>query len=194
MVKNVSNAFRQIGATNITKADREENDFYATEPKAVIELLKKENFNNEILEPCCGKGHISSILEEYGYKVKSTDIIDRGYEKFNGIGNVFDITKTKCDIITNPPYKDALKFTKHLLSIMEDGRKLALFLKIQFLEGKARKEFFNTNPPKRIYVSSGRLRCSKNGEFDKYKSSAICYAWFVWEKGYKGLPTIDWIN
>ena len=194
MVKNVSNAFRQLGCTNITKADREENDFYATEPKAVIELLKKEKFHNEILEPCCGKGHISSILEEYSYKVKSTDIIDRGYDNFNGICNVFDITKTKCDIITNPPYKNALKFTKHLLSIMEDGRKLALFLKIQFLEGKARKDFFKTNPPKNIYVASGRLNCAKNGEFDKYPSSAICYAWFVWEKGYKGYPTIDWIN
>ena len=33
-----------------------------------------------------------------------------------------------------------------------------------------------------------------NGEFEKYPSGAIAYAWFVWEKGYKGKPTIDWIN
>lgn len=190
----VSNAFRQLGATNITKADREEHDFYATEPKAVVELLKKEDFHSDILEPCCGKGHISSVLEEHGYRVTSTDIIDRGYENFAGVCNVFDMGKTDCDIISNPPYKDALKFTKHFLSMLEDGRKLALFLKIQFLEGKVRKEFFRDNPPKRIYVASGRLQCAKNGEFDKYPSSAVCYAWFVWEKGYQGLPTIDWIN
>lgn len=190
----VSNAFRLLGATNVTKADREEHDFYATEPKAVVELLRKEDFHSDILEPCCGKGHISRVLEEHGYKVKSTDIIDRGYENFDGVSNVFDISKTDCDIITNPPYKDALKFTKHFLSMIEDGAKLALFLKIQFLEGKARREFFKDNPPKRIYVASGRLNCAKNGDFDKYPSSAVCYAWFVWEKGYKGLPTIDWIN
>lgn len=34
-----------------------------------------------------------------------------------------------------------------------------------------------------------------NGDFEKYNySSAICYAWFVWEKGYKGKPEIEWIN
>lgn len=45
--------------------------------------------------------------------------------------------------------------------------------------GKARKQFFLKNPPKTIYVCSSRLNCAMNGEFEKYKSSAIAYAWFV---------------
>ena len=69
-----------------------------------------------------------------------------------------------------------------------------MFLKIQFLEGKKRKEFFKYFPPKYIYVASSRLRCAKNGEFDKYGSSAVCYAWFVWEKGFQGEPSVRWIN
>lgn len=28
----------------------------------------------------------------------------------------------------------------------------------------------------------------------KKMSSAKCYAWFVWEKGFKGDPVIKWIN
>ena len=32
----------------------EENDFYATEPKATELLLEKEVFNKNILEPCAG--------------------------------------------------------------------------------------------------------------------------------------------
>lgn len=36
--KKITNSMRTLGSTSITKADREENDFYATEPKAV-ELL-----------------------------------------------------------------------------------------------------------------------------------------------------------
>lgn len=63
-----------------------------------------------------------------------------------------------------------------------------------FLEGKARKAFFEENPPKVIYVASGRLNCAKNGEFDKYPSSAVAYAWFVFEKGYKGDTIVKWIN
>lgn len=69
-----------------------------------------------------------------------------------------------------------------------------MFLKLQFLEGKQRKELFKKYPPKVVYVSSSRLICAKNGDFSEYKSSAVAYAWFVWEKGFKGDPIIKWIN
>ena len=54
--------------------------------------------------------------------------------------------------------------------------------------------FFKKYPPKTIYVFSGRIPCAKNGDFDKYPSSAIAYAWFVWEKGYQGDTIVKWIN
>lgn len=50
------------------------------------------------------------------------------------------------------------------------------------------------NPPKRIYVASSRYACAINGDFTSVKGSAVCYAWYVWEKGYTGLPQLDWIN
>lgn len=182
--KKITNSMRTLGSTSITKADREENDFYATEPKAVELLLAEETFANNILEPCCGKKHITNVLESAGYTVKSSDLIDRGVGA--DIQDFFKITDWDGDIISNPPYKNALDFVKHSLEIVKDGSKVAMFLKILFLEGKTRKEFFLENPPKVIYVASGRLNCAKNAEFDKYPSSAVCYAWFVWEKGFKG--------
>ena len=69
-----------------------------------------------------------------------------------------------------------------------------MFLKLTFLEGQKRKDFFLHNPPKTIYVSSSRLMCAMNGEFEKCSSRAVAYAWFVWEKGFKGDPVIKWIN
>ena len=57
-----------------------------------------------------------------------------------------------------------------------------------------RKKLFLEQPPKIVYVSSGRLKCAKNGDFEKYGSSAQAYAWYVWEKGFKGNTTIKWIN
>ena len=97
-------------------------------------------------------------------------------------------------IITNPPYKYALEFVQKALDSVQPGKKVAMFLKLQFLEGKSRKQFFLHNPPKVVYVSSSRLICAMNGEFEKYPSSAVAYAWFVWEKGFKGDPIIKWIN
>lgn len=190
--KKITNSMRTLGSTSITKANREENDFYATEPKAVELLLAEETFANNILEPCCGQKHITNILEQARYTVKSSDLIDRGVDA--DIQDFFKITEWDGDIISNPPYKNALDFVKHSLEIVKDGSKVAMFLKILFLEGKTRKEFFLENPPKVIYVASGRLNCAKNGDFDKYTTGAVCYAWFVWEKGFTGEPVIRWIN
>ena len=42
------------GAYNRTTKDREVNDFYATHPKAIEELLKVEKFNQNVWECACG--------------------------------------------------------------------------------------------------------------------------------------------
>lgn len=189
--KKVVNTFRTLGTSTHGLTPREENDYYATEPKAVELLLEKEEFNQNILECACGEGHISKVLMNKGYKVTSTDLIDRN---FGEIKNFFEYDYYDGDIVTNPPYNQATQFVKHALQIVKKGNKVAMFLKLQFLEGKERSIFFKENPPKKIYVASGRLNCAKNGDFYKYKSSAVCYAWFVWVKGYKGNPEIDWIN
>lgn len=136
---------------------------------------------------------MSERLEEHGHNVLSTDLIYRGY----GTGDVDFLKQTynfKGDIITNPPYKYATEFVYKALSLVNDGNKVAMFLKLLFLEGKARKRLFKQHPPKTIYVSSSRLLCAHNGNFERYKGSAVAYAWFVWEKGYRGVTMVKWIN
>lgn len=98
------------------------------------------------------------------------------------------------DIITNPPYKYAAEFVEHALEVIEDGNKIAMFLKLTFLEGEKRRELFRTNPPRKIYVFTKRINCALNGEESFFNSSsAVCYAWFIWQKGNKEKPVIDWI-
>lgn len=101
------------------------------------------------------------------------------------------------DIITNPPYKYAQEFVEHSLSLIPSGRKVFMFLKLQFLEGKTRRKLFDTGQLKTLYVSSSRILCAKNGDFEGSKKSggsAVAYAWYEFEKGYSGKPTIEWIN
>lgn len=187
-----TNTFVTMGAKGLV-SDREENDFYATEPKATELLLEKETFNQNVLEPCAGMGHIRDVLVSHGYDVTATDLIYRGVDNIKQ-EDVFNIKEFNGDIITNPPYKIALPILKHCLDIIPDGNKVAMFLKVLFLEGKERKRFFEENPPRYIYIASGRLNCAKNGDFEKYTSSAVAYAWFVFEKGYKGDTIVKWIN
>lgn len=86
---NQTSIYKTLGASNHTEKDREENDFYATEPKAIDLLCEVEKFHEWILEPACGEGHLSKRLIENGYQVYSSDLIDRGY------GMQFNFLETK---------------------------------------------------------------------------------------------------
>lgn len=193
--KNKAPVFATLGASSHSNCERELNDYYATEPFAMELLLNEEKFSYKIWECACGEGHLAKVLEKKGYEVIATDLIYRGYGNEKPLDFLEEsIVNFDGDIITNPPYKYALDFVKKALKCINVGNKVAMFLKLQFLEGKERKIFFMENPPKIVYVSSSRLNCVRNGEFDKYPSSAVAYAWFVWEKGFKGDSIIKWIN
>ena len=206
---NSKSIYTTIGASNHVEAEREEHDYYATHPIATELLCELERFSDEILEPCCGQGHISKVLEQKGYNVESMDLIDRGY----GTGGVNFLEYNEVvdkDIVTNPPYSLAQEFVEHAMEIVTDGHKVAMFLKLTFLESAGRKTLFKKYPPKRIWVSSSRIPCGKNGDFyqrdndgnikydkngrAKEVSSAVCYAWFIWEVGYSGQTMIDLFN
>lgn len=195
---NKKSTFVMLGASNHSEKERENNDYYATDPKALeifLDKLKEDGIrlHNYIWECACGEGHLSKVLEKHGYKVWSTDLIDRGYGKGNTDFLKSIPNEWVGDILTNPPYKHAKQFVEKAMEVTRNSCYTIMFLKIQFLEGQARKEMFKKYPPKYVYVNSERQLCAMNGEFDKYKATALCYCWFVWEKGFTGEPTIRWI-
>lgn len=146
---NAASMFKTLGASNHTDHDRQREDYYATEPAATEWLCKLEKFQGPILEPACGEGHVAKVLMKHGYQVESRDLIDRGFGTpgmdFLSIDNI----SWQGDIITNPPYKYAIDFVRKAIQIIPTGHKVAMFLKIQFLEGKARRALFRTTPPRR---------------------------------------------
>ena len=193
---NSKSVFTCHGASNHTEEERQIDDYYATEPKATELLLERETFTEQVWECACGGGHMSETLKNNGYKVFSSDIVDRGCPDTHIINFLKHNEQNNFDIITNPPYKFAKEFVEHALDISEPGVKVAMFLKLTFLEGKARKKLFEKYPPKKVYVSSARLQCAKNGDFEKYGKgvgTAVAYGWYIWEKGFDGKPTIEWI-
>lgn len=188
-----ASTFKTIGASNHCSEERADKDYYATEPAATDWLCRIEQFKGPILEPSCGEGHISMRLMAHHYEVVSRDLVDRGF------GEVADFlapdnTEWGGDIVTNPPYAFAQEFVEKALAIIPDGHKVAMFLKLTFLEGKKRAALFESTPPIRVWVSRSRFKCAKNGDFEHTPCSATAYGWFVWQKGFTGHPEIRWFN
>lgn len=194
---NSKTTFVQLGANNHSEHDYAEHSFYSTDPHTLeifLEALKRDGIelHTNIWECACGMGHLSEVLKSKGYNVYSSDLIDRGY----GVPNINFLQCTDSltyDILTNPPYKYAQEFVQHALEISYSGGYVVMLLKIQFLEGKARRKLFDKNPPKYVYVNSERQACYMNGDMSKKMSSAACYCWYIWEKGYKGETIVRWI-
>jgi hypothetical protein len=191
---NKAATFICLGASNHAEHDRAEYDYYATDPKAAELLLGVESELNNIWECACGEGHLAKVFNQANKLGLATDLIYRGYGNLNPIDFLTWDDCWEGDIVTNPPYKYAKEFVEKALEILEDGKKVAMFLKLTFLEGAKRKELFEKNPPKFIYVFRKRVDCWKNGIKPDKPSRAVCYAWFVWEKGFKGDPVVRWIN
>ena len=201
-MKNNTNCLKGINlAGTSTTRNRAENDYYATDPKSTEALLDVEKFSGTFLEPCIGGGHIAEVIKRYypNNIVYGCDLVDRGYPSTLQCDFLtYDFLGAKVDsIITNPPYSLAQEFLEKGMSLLNDNGKLAMFLKIQFLEGVKRRDMFKKYPPKYIYVFTKRQNPWRNGssvdEKGKPWSSTMCFAWFLWEKGFKGEPVIRWL-
>src|SRR4051812_37815161 len=96
-------------------------DFYPTPEWGTLALLNNETFYGNILEPCCGDGSMSRVLKKTGLKVISSDLYERGYGFQK---DIFDITETYDNIVTNPPYNVALEVILKSLSIRSEERRV----------------------------------------------------------------------
>lgn len=174
---------------------REKNDFYETPPIAVRLLLENEHFEGRTWEPACGAGAISRVLIEAGLDVTSSDLIDRGY------GTVHDFLSADLDpadapvnIITNPPYRQAEKFVRH--SLKNCTGKVAMLLRLSFLEGQKRNALFKETPLSKVLVFSRRIAPARGGiseELDGF-GGMVAYAWFIWAHGHEGPPVLGWLK
>lgn len=174
-----------------TSEGRPEHDFYPTPAYVTQALLDRECFNNDVWEPACGDGSMSKVLEENGYNVRSTDLIYRGYGEKESVDFLYQKEHVGCtSIITNPPFTLAQEFVEHAASLTYG--KYAIFGKLSFLEGKARKKMFQYLPLKKVLVFSQRVKLTREGK--PYKNGGmIAFAWYIFDPLYIEEPTIGWI-
>jgi hypothetical protein len=176
------------GSVAADPANRDHDDFYPTPPEGTHALLAVETFRGTVWECACGDGRMSRVLEAHGYDVESSDLVDRGY----GTPRVDFLMETRQvdNIVTNPPYKLAEEFALHALPLAR--RKVALLCRLAWLEGERRRRMFESTPLARVWVFSRRLAIHRRGETTG--RGMIAFAWYVWQHGHEGPPTIGWLS
>lgn len=174
-----------------TSAGRPREDYYPTPASATEALLRVEQIDGDVWECACGCGAMSKVLEAHGLPVKSTDLINRGYGQ-SGVDFLMPhAAKCTDNIITNPPYNLAEAFVEQ--GLLMARKKVCLLCKLAFLEGQKRRLLFARSPLARVWVFSRRLQMGRDGQ--TYKNGGMmAFAWYVWEHGYEGKPTLGWIE
>jgi hypothetical protein len=121
--------------------------------------------------------------------VISTDLVDRGYGEARR-DFLFERAALAPNIVTNPPYIISLEFVRHAVSLAP--AKVAMLLRLSWLEGGARGAFFSQHPPARVWVSSKRITIHRS-DVSAEGGGMMAYAWFVWEAGVTD-TRLGWIN
>ena len=164
-------------------------DFYPTPSWAVRALCDNVKFVGGIVEPCCGMGHMSRALSAEGYDVRSSDLHDRGFGETGKCA--LTLTGPIDNIVTNPPYSIASDLLPGFLDACHG--KVALLLRMSFLESRRRYALFQRSPPAVVLVFSERLSMAPHG-VDVRGGGTISYAWFVWDCSCrKGVTELRWI-
>jgi len=171
------------------------NDLYETPECATLALLRVEQLPKRIWEPACGRGAIVRVLRAHGHEVLASDLIDYGDPTcFYRRNFLLEHKLPKCCecILTNPPFSLAEEFVEHALELCPH---VIMLLRLAFLESERRSRILDTGSLARIHVFRRRLPMMHRDSWTGPKaSSAMAFAWFVWDRGHIGPATINRVS
>jgi hypothetical protein len=171
---------------NNVNGKRRAADFYETPYSMTRQLLDREPFPSEVLEPACGGGAIVRVLNEAGHTVTAYDRETCFLQESRRFES----------ILTNPPFSKAFEFI--LQAKRCAGSKFAFLLPLSYLHGKQRYDAIYTEstfPLARVHVF---VRYPMLGEplrqDGRYRTGMMVYAWYVWDRNHVGPPVLSWID
>lgn len=173
------------------------DDLYETPEPAVHALMAAEYLPRFIWECASGRGAIVRPLRAAGHRVLGSDLVDYGQaDCFHGRDFLMERMPADTEaIITNPPFKLADQFVRHAISLCP---LVIMLLRLAYLESERRRDILEHSGLARVHVFRNRLPMMHRDSYSRTSrqgSSAIPFAWFVWDRNHKGpteLRRISW--
>lgn len=168
---------------------------YETPAVATEALLRAEQLPDRLWEPAAGRGAMVRVLRAAGHRVLSTDLHDFRSADVDQVGVNFlrpqrGVPKVGA-VVTNPPFSHAQEFVNMAMLYTP---MCCMLLRLSFLESESRHRWFQEAGLDRVHIFSNRLpMMHRDGWKGKKASSNVCHAWFVFRRGYRDAPKINWI-
>jgi hypothetical protein len=133
---------------------RDRDEHYVEPEWCSIRLFQEEGFDRThiMLDACCGFGRISEAARAAGYKVESSDIVDRGYAGQTRVQDFLERKQSIAQLVCNPPFLIAPEFVEHALAL--GARKIAIIFPTRRLNAAHR--WTHTMPLRRIWLMTPR--------------------------------------
>lgn len=174
------------------------DDLYETPAVAVQALMHAEKLPHRLWECAAGRGAIVDVLRAGGHEVLASDLVDYSEPTHFPRRDFLMEHKvpTGCEaIVTNPPFKLADEFVRHALDLCP---RVIMLLRLAYLESQGRTDILEHRGLARVHLFRKRLPMMHRDGYtrtSKQGSSAIPFAWFVWDRAHSGpteLRRISW--
>ncbi len=161
-------------------------EHFETPEWAADAILKREILTRNVVDPCAGTGVLAKAACRAGYDILSYDIHDWGWS-YTNVENFLDIGPDRLPrdlaFFMNPPFSKAVEFVEKAFQL--GARKVVCFQRFAWWESRTRRDFWEKNPPNRIYICGDRAASWRHDipTEQRNSSSPTAHAWFVWERG-----------
>lgn len=170
------------------------HDLYETPAVAVGALLRAESLPRIVWEPAAGRGAIVRVLRDHGHAAIASDLIPYDFP-LDFVGDFLEqaIAPDGCEcIVTNPPFKIIDPFIAHALDLCP---RVIVLARLALLESIRRTDILENRGLARVHIFRDRLpMMHRDGWSGPKASSAIAYAWFVWDRDHRGPVLTDRIS
>jgi len=168
-------------------------EYLQTDPWAIDAILRAEILTKRVVDPCCGDGRMALAAERAGYhKTYASDLYDWGHAPAgrmdflstnHGVIEFLRGIVVESTVFMNPPFSLACEFVDRAFEL--GARKVVCFQRSVWRESIDRREWWERNPPNRIYQCGNRAVCWYGTiPMNLRKGGANQpHSWFVWEKG-----------
>jgi len=169
-------------------AERRTDDFYATPAWCVEALLPKLRPFASVLDPSAGRGAILDAVREWesGAATCGFELDRRRAGECAGAGHYVYCADAlavpwPCTdvIVMNPPFSFLMEFIEEALGQKHNETEVACLLRLGFLAGQKRRDFWRANPAD-MWVLSRRPSFTGKG------TDSADYCWAVWGTGTRG--------